>query len=102
MRPGDGRIIINENINASSGFTASFHSQFLSPKTGWLPRPLASMLGCWRHRHRYLADNILCNRGDSIQQLVRKYYRNDFKLGGRRFGGRAPLGRIAIACARDA
>ena len=33
-----------------------------------------SMLGCSRHRHRYIADYILCDRGDSIQQLVKKYY----------------------------
>src|SRR6185295_5333433 len=37
------------------------------------------MLGFLSHRHRYLADNILCNRGASIQQLVRKYYRIYFE-----------------------
>jgi hypothetical protein len=68
------RIIINENINASIETSVLCHSDFLSSEAGRLPGLLSSMLGSSRHRHRYIADYILCNRGESIQQLVKKYY----------------------------
>src|SRR6266511_2750850 len=70
----DRWFIINEDINASIQTSVLCHSHFLSSEAGRLPGVLSSMLGCSRHRHRYIADYILCDRGESIQQLVKKYY----------------------------
>jgi hypothetical protein len=74
-RAGDGRIVVNENINASLELrSVLYHSHFLSSEAGRLPWLFPSMLGWSLHRHRYVADYILCHRGESIQQLVKKYY----------------------------
>jgi hypothetical protein len=74
-RAGDRGIIVDENIYACSRFTSVHcHIYFLSPKAGRLPRPFSSILGSSRLWHRYVADNILCGRDPSIQQLVKKYY----------------------------